>query len=218
MKKLMTMVLVACLMIGCGSTSKPEEPVEETAVDSVALGLKEIPMKQVTVGAKTYNVADRPDTMKVYKDSVSRDSCFIVISKREYRLYVYEKSGKDTSLVAHFPICYAKNKEAKTRSGDMCTPESTMDQPFHISQIQDASSWEHDFGDGRGSLKAYGAWFMRLETPGFTGVGIHGSTNNEASVPGRDSEGCIRLRDNDLLVLHDRYAQVGMPVVILPYK
>ena len=58
---------------------------------------------------------------------------------------------------------------------------------------------------------------MRLETPGFKGIGIHGSTNNEASVPGRDSEGCIRLRDSDLIVLHDRYAQVGTPVVILPF-
>jgi hypothetical protein len=53
-----------------------------------------------------------------------------------------------------------------------------------------------------------------LETPGFTGVGIHGSTNNEASVPGRDSEGCIRLRDADLNVLHDRYAQTGQAVII----
>ena len=45
-------------------------------------------------------------------------------------------------------------------------------------------------------------------------MGIHGSTNNEASVPGRDSEGCIRLRDNDLNVLHDRFAEVGQNVII----
>ena len=81
-------------------------------------------------------------------------------------------------------------------------------------QIQDASTWHHDFGDGRGSIPSYGNWFLRLETPGFTGVGIHGSTNNEASVPGRDSEGCIRLRDADLDVLHDRYAQTGQAVII----
>jgi lipoprotein-anchoring transpeptidase ErfK/SrfK len=57
---------------------------------------------------------------------------------------------------------------------------------------------------------------MRLNTPGFKGIGIHGSTNNESSVPGRGSEGCIRLRDDDLIQLKEKYAFVGMRVVILP--
>lgn len=100
----------------------------------------------------------------------------------------------------------------------MRTPESTMQEPFTIKQIQNASEWFHDFGDGRGSIKSYGDWFLRLETPGFTGVGIHGSTNNEASVPGRDSEGCIRLRDADLIVLHDRFAEEGQKVIIKGYN
>ena len=56
---------------------------------------------------------------------------------------------------------------------------------------------------------------MRLKTPGHTGIGIHGSTNNESSVPGRGSEGCIRLRDNDLDELKANYAFVGMKVIIL---
>ena len=58
---------------------------------------------------------------------------------------------------------------------------------------------------------------MRLRT-GFNGVGIHGSTNNEASVPGRDSEGCIRLRDNDIQHLKQHYAKVGTPVVVKSIK
>ncbi len=209
-----------CMTMACGGNSSQQQQDEEQPLqEALVSDSMEIPMKQVTVGSKTYNVADIDDSMHVYRQDVNRDSCFIVISKKEYRLYVYEVSAdqKDTALVAHFPVCYAVNKEAKTESGDMRTPECTMDTPFSICQIQDASSWVHDFGDGRGELKAYGAWFMRLETPGFKGVGIHGSTNNEASVPGRDSEGCIRLRDPDLLVLHDRFAQVGMPVVIKSY-
>ena len=32
-------------------------------------------------------------------------------SKKEYRLYVYEVSGRDTLLVAHYPVCYALNPE-----------------------------------------------------------------------------------------------------------
>ena len=98
----------------------------------------------------------------------------------------------------------------------MRTPESSFEKPFTITQITDASKWTHDFGDGRGEILSYGNWFMRLATPGFSGIGIHGSTNNESSVPGRGSEGCIRLRNDDLDQLKEKYAYVGMKVVILP--
>ena len=177
-------------------------------------------MRQVKKGSKTYLVYDVCDSMQVYKDplKVPKANCFFVISKREYRLYVYERVGKDTLLVAHYPICYAKNPENKERVGDMKTPECEMKNPFTISQIADASSWKLDFGDGRGNIPSYGNWFLRLVTPGHKGIGIHGSTNNSASVPGRDSEGCIRLRDNDIQHLKQHYAQVGTRVIVKSIK
>ena len=201
--------LCLTLLMACSKGKTTEEPVADNTQVSVIAD-----MIQVTVGEKTYDVANQNDEMHIYRQQVKPDSCFFVISKREFRLYVYEQVGKDTLLVAHFPVCYARYPEAKTKSGDMRTPESTLEKPFTICQIQEATDWCHDFGDGRGSIPSYGDWFMRLETPRFTGVGIHGSTNNEASVPGRDSEGCIRLRDADLRVLHDQFAVVGTPVII----
>ncbi|MCF0182234.1 MAG: L,D-transpeptidase [Muribaculaceae bacterium] len=146
---------------------------------------------------------------------VDKGSEFIVISKKDTRLYVYGTAKGDTLLLAKYPVCLSKNKGQKERRGDMKTPSSPAGKPFSISQIQDASSWKHDFKDGRGNIKAYGNWFMRLVTPGHSGIGIHGSTNNEASVPGRASEGCIRLRDNDIIDLKTRYARKGMKVTIL---
>ena len=151
----------------------------------------------------------------VFGQLVNRDSCFIVINKTELHLSVYEQQGSDTVLLARYPVCVGKNFGPKEKSGDMKTPECTFDNPFSITQIQPASTWVHDFGDGRGSIQAYGNWFMRLKTPGFSGIGIHGSTNNENSVPGRDSEGCIRLLNNDLDELKSNYAFVGMKVIIL---
>ncbi len=145
--------------------------------------------------------------------STSRSE-FIVISKRDLNLRVYGKQGNDTVLLAQYPVCLSKNKGNKQRVGDMKTPESPAGKPFKITQIQDASTWKHDFKDGRGSILSYGHWFLRLLTPGHSGIGIHGSTNNENTVPGRDSEGCIRLRDNDIIDLKQRFAYVGMPVII----
>ena len=149
----------------------------------------------------------RPDTATIYSDVVNKNNCFILISKPEYRLYVCEVVDGDTIKRVHYPVCVGKAKGQKQKKGDMKTPECTFENPFSITEIVDASKWTHDFGDGRGSILSYGSWFMRLKTPGHSGIGIHGSTNNESSVPGRGSEGCIRLRDDDL---------IQMRVVILP--
>lgn len=155
------------------------------------------------------------DTATFYSEVVNKKSCFILISKPEYRLYVCEVVEGDTIKRVHYPVCVGMNKGQKQKKGDMKTPECTAENPFIITEIVDASKWTHDFGDGRGSILSYGHWFMRLKTPGFSGIGIHGSINNESSVPGRGSEGCIRLRDDDLIQLKENYAFVGMQVVIL---
>ncbi len=154
---------------------------------------------------KTIN---QPELMK------NRNNCFIVMSKKDYYLYVYEAQGADTVLLARFDCCFGLKKGNKERKGDMRTPNSTLAKPFTISQLADASTWHHDFKDGRGSIKAYGDFFLRLVTPPHTGIGIHGSTNNAESVPGRASEGCIRLRDADIIMLRKTYAFKGMKVVI----
>ena len=157
----------------------------------------------------------KPDSATFYSEVVNPNNCFILISKPEYRLYVCEVVDDDTVKRVHYPVCVGKAKGQKQKKGDMKTPECTADNPFSITEIVDASQWYHDFGDGRGSILSYGHWFMRLKTPGHSGIGIHGSTNNESSVPGRGSEGCIRLRDDDLIQLKEKYAFVGMRVVIL---
>jgi len=149
-----------------------------------------------------------PDQVK------NKENCFVVMSKKDYYLYVYEPQGDDTLMVARYDCCFALKKGQKTESGDMRTPHTTMDNPFILTEIKDASTWEHDFGDGRGPVKSYGAWFHRLDTHGHKGIGIHGSTNNVASVPGRASEGCIRLLDEDIIDFRENYAHVGMKVVI----
>ena len=161
---------------------------------------------------KTTAVAKKP--AKKTSTATTTNGSFIVISKKDLNLRVYGKQGKDTVLLAQFPACLSKNRGNKERKVDMKTPESPAGKPFKITAIQDASTWTHDFKDGRGSIKAYGHWFLRLETPGHSGIGIHGSTNNENSVPGRASEGCIRLRDTDIITLKQKYAYVGMPVYI----
>ena len=144
----------------------------------------------------------------------NKRNCFIIMSKKDFYLYVYEVQGNDTVMLARYDACFSLKKGNKERRGDMKTPHCTFAKPFKITQIQNASSWCHDFGDGRGSIKSYGNWFLRLLTPGHSGIGIHGSTNNRGSVPGRASEGCIRLLDEDIIDLRENYVFEGMKVII----
>jgi lipoprotein-anchoring transpeptidase ErfK/SrfK len=91
----------------------------------------------------------------------------------------------------------------------MRTPEGV----FPIVQIQNASGWTHDFHDGRGQTKgAYGPYFIRLGTPGWSGIGIHG-THAPGSIGTDVTEGCIRLNNNDIAELR-AMVKVGDKVVI----
>ena len=206
MKKMTHLLIILATLFAlpsCGTSSVKEAKANMATVNDNALPLDS-------------NDVIQPDSATFYSAVIDKKNCFIVISKPEYRLYVCEVVDGDTVRRVHYPVCVALNKGQKQKKGDMRTPECTVENPFTITEIVDASQWYHDFGDGRGSILSYGNWFMRLKTPGFSGIGIHGSTNNESSVPGRGSEGCIRLRNDDLDDLKENYAFVGMRVVILP--
>jgi lipoprotein-anchoring transpeptidase ErfK/SrfK len=60
---------------------------------------------------------------------------------------------------------------------------------------------------------AYGSWFIRLKT-GWNGIGIHG-THDPTSIGKNVTEGCIRLRNEDLEKVK-ALVKVGTPVLIEP--
>ena len=130
----------------------------------------------------------------------------IFVSKKDLMLSVVSESN-DTLF--RCPIACGENLGNKTRTGDRKTPEGT----FKITKMYDATSWKHDFGDGQGMrLGAYGPLFFRLNVPGFNDIGIHGTIFPE-SIGTRSSEGCVRLRNEDIVRLY-RYCYIGMPVII----
>ena len=130
----------------------------------------------------------------------------IVISKESMTLNLYDSDG---GLIFSFPVAVGKNLGNKKEEGDMKTPEGE----FSITEIKNASSWKHDFRDGKGEIAgAYGNWFFRLHTPPHSGIGIHG-THAPESIGTRATEGCIRLNNADLDKLKP-LVRVGMKVTI----
>ena len=188
---------------------QPVQPAVQPQVQVVQPAVK----PQVSVE----QLEQEPNVTTYYQapNNLQKNASFIVISKKDQNLCVYGKTNDgQTVLLARYPVALSANRGQKQRKGDRRTPSSTQQKPFYISSIENSSTWKHNFNDGRGNILAYGNWFLRLHTPGFTGIGIHGSTNNENSVPGRASDGCIRLLDRDIQDLKDKFAYVNMPVYI----
>lgn len=132
----------------------------------------------------------------------------IIINKQNLTLKMYDYKG---NLEMECPIACGKNYGDKKERGDMRTPEGV----FHVSDVESAWDWSHDFNDGKGVIdSAYGPWFIRLDTPGHSGMGIHG-THAPESIGTRATEGCIRLKNEDLIKLKDK-VHVGMLVIITP--
>lgn len=132
----------------------------------------------------------------------------IIISKQNLTLSVVTETN-DT--VYRTSVGVGVNFGNKTVRGDMKTPEGS----FRIKSIERSSTWTHDFKDGQGQRKgAYSPYFIRLKIPYFNSIGIHG-TCFPKSIGKRCSEGCVRLRNEDLLKLM-KYIFVGMQVVIEP--
>lgn len=111
----------------------------------------------------------------------------IIINKRKTRLYVVNIFG-DT--LANYPVCCSRNRGQKRMTDDCKTPEGT----FTLHGVYNSTDWRYK---GTGS-KCYGPFFLSVNTPGFWGIGIHG-TNAPGSVPGRHSHGCIRMHNEDIV-------------------
>lgn len=139
-----------------------------------------------TIGYLTYH--HRAELDKV------QNARIILISKQEMRLRLIDYKGNE---LFNAPVAVGMNVGNKQKVGDLRTPEGV----FQVVDIQHASDWKHDFGDGKGMVKgSYGDYFIRLAVPGHKGIGIHG-THLLESIGTRASEGCIRMNNEELNLL-----------------
>lgn len=141
--------------------------------------------------------------------------CLLAINVSAERYVIIDKAGfclsvvEDKDTLFQCPVALGKNYGNKERFGDMKTPEGT----FTVCSIEKSSHWTHDFKDGKGVRKgAYGPYFFRLKMPRFRSIGIHGTCKPE-TIGTRDSEGCVRLYNEDLQKLREMVF-VGMKVLV----
>lgn len=135
---------------------------------------------------------------------------FIVINKNERKLYLYDHYSRVNS----YPITIGKEIGNKIKPGDNRTPEGV----FIVKSIDQSSNWVYDYPNDNIEpiMGAYGPSFIRLEVPGFSGIGIHGFYHDDF-LGKRASHGCVRLNIEKINEIA-QFTQPGMPVVILPDK
>lgn len=137
----------------------------------------------------------------------------LVIAKHDFKIYL--KQGN--KIIKKYPIAVGKYYGDKQKEGDCRTPEGE----FFVNKIENSRNWVHDFKDGKGPIKgAYGPWFFGLYTgadrtvikKSWKGIGIHG-THDPSSIGKMVSEGCIRMRNEDIEELR-RFVKIGTSVSI----
>lgn len=136
---------------------------------------------------------------------------FIVVDKSRMKVIKFNRFGVEEES---FGMACAKNYGTKHTKGDSRTPEGF----FSVKQIQNSTDWHYVDDNGVVSEKTgeFGPRFIRLNIPGITSIGIHG-TSAPWSIGGRRSHGCIRLTNENIMHLVE-IVKPGMPVIITPGK
>lgn len=138
--------------------------------------------------------------------SYKYEGSYIYVSKPKMRLYILDRND---SVLFSCGIACGMHKGDKQARDDRRTPEGR----FRISGMFDSTDWIHRTNDGREVKGCYGPYFLRIATGRFSGIGIHG-TNAPRSIGRRASEGCIRVKSQNIVAIHDHFAYEGMPVIV----
>lgn len=133
----------------------------------------------------------------------------LLVDKGAFTISVLDKAGNP---VLTYPVATGENAGRKRKEGDCKTPEGT----FTVTWVQNTKGVLYDYHDGKGKVEAYGPFFIHMETPGFKAIGIHGTCpERDDRIGTRDSKGCIRLHNADLLKILP-YVKKGTKVEIIP--
>ena len=226
-----TVILMAFLMLfstavitGCTEEDKPKVTVTQKTPEQLAAEKKakeeaeqkakaEAEKKEKEAAEKAKKEAEekaKKEQARI-KQNADQKKYSVYIKKSAFTLYLLDDKK---TVVKAYDCTIGKNPGQKQKRGDMKTPTGT----FYVDEICDASGWTHDFGDGKGEIKgAYGPWFISINTDEMSkgawgGIGIHG-THKPNVMRARDSEGCIRLQNQNVEELK-KFVRVGTKVVI----
>jgi len=142
----------------------------------------------------------RPQALRPgMKLKIIKADCTIVVDKRELTCTWY----LDGKWIKQYPCCVGPDN--KTPAGVYTIDRKCENPPW----TNPADGKRYEYGDPNNIL---GTRWMAIRDGRTEGLGIHGTTLPQ-SIPGRTSNGCVRLRNEDVEELYG-FALIGSQVII----
>ena len=139
------------------------------------------------------------------------NQCFVFLVELQTQtafLIDFQKEPYALSIIREFEISSGKQKGAKRSELDLRTPLGF----YEIAQYRASKTLEKKFGPGAYVLN-YPNHLDRIEKKTGSGIWIHG--NDRINFIDYDSEGCIRLKNDELPLLQDYLTPRTSPVIIV---
>ena len=151
-----------------------------------------------------------PDSfLNLYFNPQNEWTVFVAeLSTQQALLVSFRKDPVDLKIIKEFPISSGKQRGSKRSEWDLRTPEGF----YQITQIRSQNTLQEKFGTGAFILDYPNSLDRTLRKSG-SAIWIHGT--DRMIFIDYDSEGCIRLRNEDILFLMKYLKPNQTPVFIV---
>jgi lipoprotein-anchoring transpeptidase ErfK/SrfK len=134
----------------------------------------------------------------------------IAVDTTRSRLYLFENGAQGMRLVSDHYVSVGKQGVDKSVEGDERTPLGVY---FVSDRVGQGSSLGPEFGAGAMQLN-YPNLFDKLHGRSGSGIYLHGVPFNTYSRPPKDSDGCVTLANDELVMLMNTVPLHDTPVII----
>ncbi len=133
----------------------------------------------------------------------------LVFDLRDNRMHIYEADEGGSNPIGDYFVAVGKNGIEKRREGDEKTPVGI----YFVSSYISGDSLPAIYGVGAFPISYPNAWDRRLGRTG-SGIWIHGTDKDEASLLPQSSRGCLTLRNADFMTLSQFVRIRRTPVIV----
>lgn len=133
----------------------------------------------------------------------------LVFDLRDNRMHIYEATEGGSIPIGDYFVAVGKNGIEKRREGDEKTPIGI----YFVSSYIPGDSLPAIYGVGAFPISYPNAWDRRLRRTG-SGIWIHGTDKDEASLLPQSSRGCLTLHNADFMALSQFVRIRRTPVIV----
>jgi lipoprotein-anchoring transpeptidase ErfK/SrfK len=161
---------------------------------------------------RLHALQERPPTHQVPAEFIMLPKAIhhaIAVDTSRSRLYLFENGPQGVKLVSDHYVSVGKQGVDKSVEGDQRTPLGV----YFVSDRVGQGSLGEAFGAGAMQLN-YPNLFDQLHGRTGSGIYVHGVPFNTYSRPPKDSDGCVTLANDELVMLMNTVPTHDTPVII----